>query len=171
MSHTSPVKVVRHDITDSVQTRSSSGVVTIVQSDNTRADQTTEKQDETILNIDNETFHTATPFSFTNDNFDDDTNYRFTASQPFEAQGSRTVVKKATASRKGMLKEGQLPDNDDAIVSDNVTSAATVESGSASTSYTELAALMKSVSNELGQMSVTDASKQEKQKKKKQKKG
>ena len=190
MSNTSPVKVVRHDVTDSVQTRGSGGVMTVVQSVNTTTDQTTEKQDETVLNMDDDqSFHTPTPFTF-NDKFDD-ANYRFSTnfvtpplrrvkkstSKPFEAQDPSTVVKgKTSRSHMGKSKQrGSQSANDDIAaipsVSDDVTSATTVESQSASTSLTELATLMQSVSNELGQMSVTGTSKQEKQMKKKQKKG
>ena len=181
MSNTSPFKVVRHDISDSVQTRTSSGVMTVVQSTNTSADQTIEKQDETVLNVDDDSsFHTPTASTF-NDKFDDDTHYRFSTnfvtpplrrgrkltSKPFEAQDLCTVVKeKTTALHVGKLKQQDIQSS----LSDDVTSATTLESSS--TSLTELATLMQSVSNELGQMSVTTTSKQEKQmKRKKQKKG
>ena len=150
--------------------------MTVVQSTSTSADQTTEKQDETVLNMDdNGSFHTPTP-TF-NDQFDDNINYRFSTnfvtpplrrgrkltSKPFEAQDSSTVVKeKTTARRVGKLKQQDIQSSQS-----DVTSATTVESSS--TSLTELATLMQSVSNELGQMSVTTTSKQEKQMKKKQK--
>ena len=185
MSNTSPVKVVRHDISDSVQTQTSSGVMTVVQSTNSRVDQTIEKQDDTVLNMDNDSFHTPTPFTF-NDKFDNDrfsTNFvtpplrrgKKLMSRLIEAQDSNTVVKGNTTARymsKSKQQGSQSADDIAAIpsLSDDVTSTTTVES--ISTSSTELATLMQSVSNELGQMSVTGVSKQEKQmKKKKQKKG
>lgn len=152
--------------------------MTVVQSS---ANQTTEKQDEAVLNMDDDrSFHTPTPSTF-NDGFDDDINYRFSTnfvtpplrrgrkltSKPFEAQDSNTVVKgKTTAHHVGKLKQQDVQSS----LSDDVTSATTVESSS--TSLTELTTLVQSVSNELGQMSVTTTGKQEKQmKKKKQKKG
>ena len=180
VSNTSPVKVVRHDITDSVQTRSSNGAVTVVQSTTTRAGQTIG-----VLNMNNESFHTPTSFSFDNKFNDDDDNYRFTTNfvtpplrtgqqltaQPFEAQDPITVVKgNKRASEISKSKQDNESANAAMPSLSDITCATTVESQS-STSFTELASLMQSVSNELGQMSLTATSKQEKTKKKKQKKG
>ena len=181
VSKTSPVKVVRHDINDSVQTRSSSGAMKVVQSSSTRAGQAID-----VLNMDNESFHTPTPLSFDNSKFnDDDDNYRFTTNfvtpplrrgqqltaKPFEAQDAITVVKEKRANETSKSKQDDGSANVAAMPSlSDVTSATTVESQS-STSFTELASLMQSVSEELGQISLTATSKQEKTKKKKQKKG
>lgn len=72
---------------------------------------------------------------------------------------------------KSRQQQDDHPAHDAAMSSlSDVTSATTVESQSGA-SFTELATLMESVSNELGQMSVTCTKKQEKQVKKKQKKG
>ena len=180
VSKTSPVKVVRHDINDSVQTRSSSGAMKVVQSSSTRAGQAID-----VLNMDNESFHTPTPLSFDNSKFNDDDNYRFTTNfvtpplrrgqqltaKPFEAQDAITVVKEKRANETSKSKQDDESASVAAMPSlSDVTSATTVESQS-STSFTELASLMQSVSEELGQISLTATSKQEKTKKKKQKKG
>ena len=52
VANTSPVKVVRHDISDSVQTRSSSGIVRVVQSASAGANETIEDLDETVVKVD-----------------------------------------------------------------------------------------------------------------------
>ena len=186
VANTSPVKVVRHDISDSVQTRSSSGIVRVVQSASAGANETIEDLDETVVKLDDESWHNAATFSF-NDNFDDNATGRFTTNfvtpplkqeqesktVPLQAQDVTTVVKKK--SRRGEARQQQddqsVPDLVDMPLLSEITSETTV--GSQSTSdYSELATIMQSVTNQLGQMSATGASKQKKQiKKKKQKKG
>lgn len=195
LSNTSPVKVVRHDISDSVQTKSNSGVVRVVQSASTVANKAADDSlDKTFLNVDDddESFHNAASLFFLNSNkFDDDATCRFSTNFvtpplrreqilttiPSQAQDFQSTVikRKTTRSHMGKLKQQQDSSHSfhAAVQSlDDVTSITTVESHSTG-SLTELATLMESVvSNELGQLSVTDANKQEKQmKNKKQKKG
>ena len=185
VANTSPVKVVRHDISDSVQTRSSSGIVRVVQSASAGANETIEDLDEIVVKVDDESWHNAATFSF-NDNFDDNATGRFTTNfvtpplkqeqesktVPLQAQDVTTVVKKK--SRRGEARQQQddqsVPGLVDMPLLSEITSETTV--GSQSTSdYSELATIMQSVTNQLGQMSATGASKQKQIKKKKQKKG
>ena len=115
VSYISPVKVVRHYISDS---RRSSGAVTIVQSTTTRAGQAVD-----VLNMDNESFHTPTPFSFDNNKFDeDDDNYRFTTNfvtpplrkglqltaEPLEALDPITIVKEKRANQNKIMDQLML---------------------------------------------------------------
>ena len=188
VANTSPVKVVRHDISDSVQTRSSSGIVRVVQSASAGANETIEDLDETVVKVDDESWHNAATFSFSkSDNFDDNATGRFTTNfvtpplkreqesktVPLQAQDVTTVVKKKSRRGEGRQQQDDqsVPDLVDMPLLSEITSETTV--GSQSTSdYSELATIMQSVTNQLGQMSATGASKQKKQiKKKKQKKG
>ena len=189
VANTSPVKVVRHDKNDSVQTRSSSGVMRVVQSASAGANEIAEDLDETVVNVDDESFHDAVAFSFSNnDSVDDNAAWRFSTNfvtPPFkreqkskamrpQAEDVSTVVKKK--SRRGEIRrqEDNQPVSDlvDLPLLSEVTSETTAESELTS-SYSELVTIMQSVTNQLGQMSVTGASEQVKQtkKKKKQKKG
>lgn len=177
-----PVRVVRHT-SDMLQTRRGDSRAN-------EANEATDNVDEALLNVDEEQFHSATSYPFnSSDHFDDEAAWRFSTNfvtppsrqdkksttKPLQTQDSSTVIKSKTASSH-MGKSKQQQDGcsacDATIVPSlsDVTSETTVESQSAASS-TELATLIQSVSNELGQMSVSGPEKSEKQLKKKQKKG
>jgi len=186
VSNTSSVKVIRHDINDSVQTKSSSGVVRVVQSASAGANKSAEGLDETLVNPDgDENFHNAESFSFTSSNkFDDDPFCRFSTNFvtpplrqeqvltaiPSQVQDlqSTLVKKKTTGSHMEGKSKHQTDSNRPSHPVVPSVSDVTSTSTHSSDSLTELTDLMQSAfRNELGQASVTDASKQEKQKKKK----
>ena len=139
--------------------------------------------EDTVINVDDQSFHSPASFTFNNnDQFDDSAAWRFSTNfvspplkqkqrstvMPPKAQDSRTTVKKKTTTSKTDKPKEQKdnwPTHDAATLSD-ITSATTIESQSAA-SLTELADLMQSVTNELGHKSVSGASKQMKQTKKK----
>ena len=160
----------------------------VVQPASTGVNETTEDLDETIVNVDDESFHDAAGFSFSNnDPLDDNAAWRFSTNfvtPPFKRKqkskamppqaDARTVVKKK--SRRGETRQKEdnqpVPDLVDLPLLSEISSETTAESELTS-SYSELATIMQSVTSQLGQMSVTGSGEQEKQMKtkKKQKKG
>ncbi|XP_065892300.1 uncharacterized protein [Dysidea avara] len=146
----SPVKVVRHDVSSSSQTKTSSGVLKVVQyGNNTSLDDKNEG-----VNFEDENFHVHSPPAFLQNQpafIDDDNYYRFSTN--FVSPPLRKTS--ANPHSRGAVVQVRSS-------SDDVTSTTTMETAG---DLTELTALMESVNAELGSKKTRiDATKQEERK-------